>query len=284
MNFTNAARWRMVAVLAIAACGSFLIACGGDDDAEVGQLQITASGKGNATSFEVNAEELPAGATEITFVNDSEGSTDAQLVYSAEDRTDEEVIAELGNAFEGEAVADWFEGGGGPGNTPAGETSVVTQVLEPGTYWVVGQNLPDTPGAKFIVTDADGADLPDAEGGTVEAVDYSFSGELSAGENSILLENNGEEWHHFIAAKLVDDASIEDVEEFFRTEEGQPPLEGGPGEPNPIESTVIEGGASQLVNTDLEAGRYAFMCFISDKEGGRSHIELGMLSEVEVTE
>ena len=49
------------------------------------------------------------------------------------------MIAELGKAVEGQPVADWFQGGGGVGTTPAGETATVEQELKEGTYYVVGR-------------------------------------------------------------------------------------------------------------------------------------------------
>jgi hypothetical protein len=36
------------------------------------------------------------------------------------------------------------------------------------------------------------------------------------------------------------------------------------------------------VNLDLKPGRYAFYCFISDRQGGPPHAVKGMVAEVEV--
>ena len=48
---------------------------------------------------------------------------------------------------------------------------------------------------------------------------------------------------------------------------------------------MIDGGRSELVTANLEAGSYAFFCFVSDKQtGGPPHVVKGMVSEVEVTE
>jgi hypothetical protein len=45
---------------------------------------------------------------------------------------------------------------------------------------------------------------------------------------------------------------------------------------------VIEGGESQLVTADLEPGRYALLCFISDRQGGPPHAVKGMVDELEI--
>ena len=117
-------------------------------------------------------------------------------------------------------------------------------------------------------------------------MEYSFSGEgLTAGEQTLLLDNKGGTWHHFIASKMKDGATIEQVKEFL-TSEGQG---GGPppfaDEDNAVESTVMDGGKAELVTATLEPGSYAFFCFVSDKQtGGPPHVVKGMVSEVEVSE
>ena len=47
---------------------------------------------------------------------------------------------------------------------------------------------------------------------------------------------------------------------------------------------MLEGGTSQVVTANLEPGKYAFFCFISDKAGGPPHVVKGMVSEVNVEE
>jgi hypothetical protein len=280
-------RWAAV-VLATAAIGGVFASCGDDDEdggSDPSSLRVTASGGKADIGFEVDAAELPTGATEIELVNDSESEIDGQLIHTADEHSDDEVIAEYEKAQQGEPVAEWFEAGGGPGATHPGESSTVTQELQAGTYYVVGSGgrPPSTPLARIEVTGEGDAELPEADD-TVEAVDYSFSGELTAGPNSLLLENNGEQWHHFLAARLLDGSTIEDARKFFETEEGPPPFEQGAVQSGEVQSAVLEGGTSQIVNADLAPGTYAFYCFVSDKGGGPPHAVQGMISEVEVTE
>lgn len=287
MNINRAGlRWPAT-VLATAVIGLVLAACGADDDggSDPASLQVTASGDKAELSFEVDAGELPSGATEIELANDSQIEIDGQLIYTADEHSDDEVIAEYGKAQQGRPVAEWFEAGGGVGATRPGESSTVTQELQTGNYYVVGSSgtPPSTPLARIEVSDDVEAELPEADG-TVEAVDYSFSGELTAGPNSLLLENDGEQWHHFLAARLLDGSTIEDARRFFETEEGPPPFERGLDQSGEVQSAVLEGGTSQIVDADLEPGTYAFYCFVSDKEGGPPHAVQGMISEVEVTE
>jgi hypothetical protein len=281
---------RVLASLAAAAMLAVGVgACGDDDsgDGDAEKVTITASGDGDALEFSVEPGDLTAGAADIELVNDTGEAIDGQLGFVAEERSDEEVAAEFRNAVSGRPVADWFHGGGGPGTTEAGQTGSVTQDLEAGTYYVLpGNDIPEPPLAKFTVSEGDdAAELPETDG-KVTAVDYSFSGEgLTAGTNEVLLENSGEQWHHFLAAKLKDGATIEQAQEYLQSEGGgggPAPFEGDLEQGNAIESTVMDGGFSQVVSAELEEGRYAFFCFIPDKQGGPPHVFKGMVSEVEV--
>jgi hypothetical protein len=279
---------RGLALAALLATGALIAGCGGDDDddggSEANTVAIEATGGEGGVSFTA-PDEVTAGAAEIEFTNstDLEDDFDAQLVYTAEEHSDEEVAAELRKAFQGQAVADWFQGGGGVGATPQGQTGTVTQELREGTYYVVGgSDVPQPPLTKLTVTaEEDGADLPETEG-KVTAQDYSFTGEgLKAGTNSVLLENAGAQWHHFYASEIAENATIEDVRTYIQSEgepEGPPPIT----EENQVQSTVLEGGSSQVVDLELQPGRYAFFCFISDKQGGPPHVAQGMVSEVTV--
>ena len=268
----------------------FAAGCGEKDEPEVSgggttstedvqTLEITASG-GDAPAYEV-AGELQAGVTEISLTNDSSSPVDGQLALIDGERTDQEVAAELKKAVSGQAVADWFRAAGGAGQTPPGKTTSVTQVLEPGKYYVLpgDEAAPTTSLASFEIGGEGGAELPAADG-TVEAAEYAFAGDAKAGPGATLeLSNTGDQWHHFIAAPIIGDATIEDVKKFFKTEKGKPPVDFQAGG---VESTVMDGGISQIVETDLKPGRYMFACFISDRQGGPPHIAKGMVSEVTV--
>ena len=109
----------------------------------------------------------PAGPVEITLESDVKDGADAQLLYSDGSHSDKEIIGELAKAMEGGAVEDWFVPAGGPGQTAKGESTTVTQVLEPGTYLVVGgNNLPKGEPAKFEVTEGEEAAPPPEADGT----------------------------------------------------------------------------------------------------------------------
>ena len=283
--------WIVVPILAVAAVTALAVGCGGDDDddsSDPSKVSIEASGgKGNLT-LTATSEAVP-GASEIEFTNSTDiPDLDGQLAFVAEgdEHSDEEVAAELAKAERGQPVADWFIGAGGPGSTPPGESSIVSQELQAGTYYVLPTGA-EQPFAKIAVSgDESGAELPEADG-TVDASEYTFTSDgLPSGENKILLDNTGGTWHHFLAAPLKPDATIEQAKEFLSSQgpgAGPSPFAGSDDGPGAVSSTVMDAGVSQVVDLNLESGKYAFFCFVSDKQtGGPPHVAKGMVSEITV--
>jgi hypothetical protein len=273
--------WRLrVVALPALVVGALAIGACGDDDDEPEKVAIEATGNGQQVKYTAPSE-VQAGPVELEFTNSTQKESDAQLIKIEGEYTEDQVIDELGKAVEGQAVAEWFKAAGGAGTTGPGETNTATQELEAGTYYIVGQDRPQTPLTTFTVTEDGGGEVeePDAK---VTAQEYSFSGEgLKSGQQEILLDNAGAQWHHFIAAPIAEGRTLEDVKAFAgpgQPPQGPPPIdqEGG------FESTVLEGGTSQVISADLKPGKWAFLCFISDKQGGPPHVAKGMISEVTV--
>ena len=271
--------WRILVALVLA---GFATGCGDGDDSDGGPAEPAAIVI-EATSAEPPAFEAPAtaraGAATIEFTNTSDDEIDAQLVRVDGEREDADVLAELNKAKNGRRVARWFHGAGGAGATKPGETSTVTQVLEPGTYYVVGGDDAPDELAKIAVEGEGGAELPEADG-IVTATEYGFKGaNLKAGGQRIEMRNEGRDWHHFLGAELKEGATIADARRFLTMQKGRDPFASQEGA---IGTAVMDGGVSQVIELNLKPGRYALFCFISDREGGPPHIAKGMLSEVTV--
>lgn len=276
---------RSPAVALIVAASLALAACGDDDESGSSEsaaeqnVTITATGTQKAPEFEITGTAKPGAAT-IELSNElSKGDVDGQLVYLADEHSDEEVVAELQKAMQGKPVAEWFQGGGGPSGTGAGETSTVTQELKAGTYLVAaGEGKPKLPLAKLTVEGDAGPEF-EPPAAKVTATEYKFTGEGVKSGEPVLLENAGGEWHHFLASKLKPGATVAQVKKFLQTEKGEPPFS---GDDNAVESTVMDGGVSQTIEFTGDPGKYAFFCFIADKKGGPPHVVKGMVSEVAV--
>lgn len=283
---------RMLATVAgLALAGGLAAGCGDDDEAtDSGEaasapasLEITASESGKEVTLQT-PESAEAGLTEITFANEGSKPHEAQLLRVEGDHDEAEVLEALDAASNGEPFPEWFFGGGGVGTTPPGESLTVTQELEGGnTYWVVDTEASGQPPiAPIEVTgESAGEALPETDS-IVSAIDYGFETEgVTAGE-TVTFKNEGEQPHHMIAVPFTDEeATIEDVEAFFKEEgegDGPPPVDFRNG----VSTSVLEGGTEQVSSASFDSGRYALVCFIADRQGGPPHIAQGMIDELEV--
>jgi hypothetical protein len=256
-----------------------LVACGDSEDSQ--ELSFTVESKGKATTVTA-PESAEAGLAEITLTNDSDSEADLQLIRVEGDRTPEEVVEGLGKAIQGQEFPEWFFAAGGVGSLEAGESATVEQVLQPGDYYAFNTSggPPDAKSAAVTKVSGEESDEEIEQGdATVEAAEYVFNAEtLPSGDAEIAFDNIGAQPHHLIASKIKGEATAEDVEKAFKEEKGPPPLE----EKGTKSTAVLEGGEAQLITLDLEPGRYALYCFITDREGGPPHALKGMVDEVEV--
>lgn len=266
-----------LACLAALALGAGLAACGDDEDAQELSFTVNEGKVSGPTSADT-------GETEITLVNEGDKEGDLQLIRVEGDHSAEEVTEVLKGAQQGKPFPDWFFAGGGVGTTEPGEERSATQVLRPGTYYAFdleNENLDPKSGVRIDVSGDEEDETLEADA-TVTAVDqndeYAFEADsFPSGDARIVFANEGEQPHHLLIAKFKGDGTAEDVERFFKTEKGPPPIE-----EDGFETAVIEGGESQVLDVNLEPGRYAFFCFISDRDGGEPHAFKGMIDEIEV--
>lgn len=268
----------LVALFILVATASIgLAACGEESDQEL-TFELT----GNIKSAKFSApESADSGKAEITFINNNDSASDMQLIRIEGDHTPEEVVEGLGKAMQGEPFPSWFFAAGGTPTLRPGKSGSVTQILEPGTYFPIDTagSLPDPGSLTSVEVTGDESDEELKADTTVTASEYQFEADgLKAGESEIDFHNAGAQPHHLLISKLVGDATAEDVEGAFKSGNRKPPLE----EKGGLATAVIEGGESQLVNFDLKPGRYAFYCFISDRQGGPPHALKGMVDEFEV--
>lgn len=298
----TSARALGLAPLALAAM-LVLAACGDDDDSEGGEsskpqrlaIEITEQGR---NKFTVSApKSVRSGIVEISLrTPPGEGTMhDAQLVRVQGNHTIDEVLRYI--AVEGAPTPPWLFAAGGVGQTPAGQTGTATQQLAPGRYFILDTGEPEGENVKsyaengatasFEVTgEAAGGLLPKADA-KVTADDankkYRFTASgLKAGRNQVEFDNAGKELHHLIAFPYRKGATLADVKKAFKEEEGEssgpPPLDFESG----VGTAVLEGGTRQVTPLELKAGKYALVCFISDRKGGPPHVAKGMISETTV--
>jgi hypothetical protein len=292
---------RFLALLAAAALCLVPAACGDDDD--------SSSGSGSADSAETTAvtfkttetsdgkvkidgpATVDAGVVELTLDNSGKGPHDAQVVRVEGDRSADDVISSTVDSEEGAPIPEWITDGGGVGTTKPGATATATQVLEPGTYYLLdsesGQGSEQVNArrggvAKFEVTgETADTELP-ATDATITADEYSFVAEgVKPGSNKLLFENAGEQLHHIVAFPLAKGATIGDAEKLFKSNQepkGPPPVDFENG----VSTAVIDGGQEQVIDLDFKQGKYALVCFITNRQGGPPHVAMGMIEELDV--
>ncbi|HEY5815197.1 MAG TPA: hypothetical protein VIS95_02535 [Solirubrobacterales bacterium] len=274
------ARQGVLACIAAAVAATALVACGDEEETQTLTYTVTEQGKGTKIEGPASAD---TGLAEITLSNRGNGEADLQLIRVEGDHSAAETVEGLEKAMAGKPFPEWFFAGGGVGITGPGESQTVTQVLKPGTYYAFdteGSQGPPDPKAVPALEVSGEESSDEVEGDArVTAVEYAFEAEeLPSGEVEIDFENAGDEPHHLIAAPLKGDATAADVEQAIKSEKGQPPIE----EDETRNTAVLEGGEGQAVTLDLKPGRYALLCFISDRQGGPPHALKGMVDEVEV--
>ena len=295
---------RVLATGCVAALALFAAGCGDDDDdggaasesAKPTAFAITATAEGAKKKALEFPATVKAGLVTMTLTNNDKVGRSAQIIRVTGDQTVDDVL-KIVNAEETKIPA-FMEDGGGLGEVAPGQTASATQNLAPGKYVIWddagGDEGPgnDELGAKgeFTVTgEASDAELPevaakvtatDEPDGEERTYGFEFDG-LKAGTNDVRFENTGDELHHALFFPLAKGKTIEDAEKAFASEEeptGPPPVDFENG----VGTTVIDGGIAQNITLDLKAGKYAVICFLSDREGGKPHVASGMIEELVV--
>lgn len=242
-----------------------------------------------ASDFAFSAPaEIPAGTTRIVVNNTGQEEHQAQVARINDGSTFEDLAAALQQPDPGAALALLTLAGGPTGVVP-GATEATTSNLGPGTYaFLCFVESPDgVPhlakgmiGQIAVTGTASDAPLPagDAE---VTLQDFAFVGlsNLSAGQHTVTVTNDGPQVHEATLVKLNEGTTVEQVMGFFTSTEppsGPPPWTSAGG------IAGIADGSTATMDIEVEAGNYAFICFIPDQASGKPHAALGMVGGLTV--
>jgi hypothetical protein len=255
-------------------------------------LTLRASARGRDALTLAAPRTVRAGLVRIVLKNGDTRPREAQLVRVTGSHTLAEVLAV--REAEGRPEPAWFSAAGGVAGVPAGRTATSTQRLTAGTYYVIDA-LKDGPAsdpripiharlgaaAKVQVTGAARAAVLPAAKGRITARDYAYAiTGLRAGPNTVRVQNTGKQPHHAIMFPLLPGRTAKEAAAYLTADEpaGPPPVDfqGQTG------TTALSGGGAQVAQLNLRAGRYAVVCFLSDRQGGPPHLIRGMVAEVTV--
>ncbi len=278
----------LIAVVAIAGCGDDDDS-GSGDSAAPARLAVEVTGQGPG-EFRLDApESVEAGVVEISLETPGdETSHDAQLVRVEGDHSIDEVLEFI--AKDGAPTPDWLFAAGGVGQTATDASA--TQQLAPGKYFILDTGQPEGDDVKSyaengataaleVTGEATDGELPSTDA-KITATEYSFTADgLKAGKNEVEFDNAGTDLHHVIAFPYAEGADLAAVKKVFMEE-------GEPSGPPPLDferiaaTAVLEGGTKQVAELDLKRGKYALVCFVSDRKGGPPHVAKGMIAEATV--
>jgi hypothetical protein len=240
------------------------------------------------TSYEYTfqaPDSVAAGVVTVRLVN--RGKDAHQVSFALLDDTSS-VVRAMRDLAENKKRTTGVTWVGGVENALAGGSSEATLILPPGRYVIVCA-YEDTTGhahmsrgmlrALTVSSAASRGDtvLPVA-GVTARLSDYAitFSTPLKKGRQLVRVENDGAHRHHLIVARMVGQATIDDVMKWD-----------GNSKPAPIEdigagAAVLEPGRASVIPLTLAPGRYLFGCIMNDTSGAPPHYMLGMQKEVAI--
>jgi hypothetical protein len=270
-------------LVAVAGCGS--------SSTKPSKLSLSISEQGKKASFTV-PKSAKGGLVDLAFKNNGKAPHGVQLVQYTGNHTAADALKQIGS--QSNKTPEWLRAQGGTPAIPGGQSDTATLNLAAGNYVVVDSAAlgpasggpPATAEMKF--TSGDTGDLPSTPA-TLKAARtgkdkyaWDISG-LKAGKNQITFDSEGKDALHLIIAVPVKGKAppLSKIKSDLGTQSGPPPsyLDFQ----NSQSSAVLDGGLSQTTTLDLKRpGEYVFFCPFTDRDGGKSHDQEGLLKTVDI--
>ena len=231
---------------------------------------------------------LPAGATRIVVNNTGQEDHQAQVARLAEGATFEALTTAL-QAEDLPTALGMLSLVGGPTGVTPGATVATSANLDPGQYvFLCFVESPDgVPhiakgmiGQLEVTGTASTEPLPAGEA-ELALQDFAFVGvtTLTPGQHTLTVTNKGPQPHEATLVKLSEGVTVDQLRQAFTSTEqpsGPPPFTGAGGVAGISANTTVS------MDLDVEAGNYAFVCFVPDAASGAPHAALGMIGELTV--
>lgn len=283
-----------------------LPACTTEDETPRQNLATTAPNVVSVTATEYAfqaPDTVPTGWITFRLLNQGKEVHYGHIVQLEPGRTVREMVDAYAEAIRTSGPRPkWVRRFGGPGGTAPGDSSSVTQYVEPGSYvWICpvedsgghphfakGEFKPFVVHAAGPVV-ANRAAAPDADI-VVRLLDYSFAMDppLRTGRHVIRVENAGVEPHDLVLMKLAPGKTVEDVRTWMNPERPRR-ADAAADPPPPLESLgTLAGGIASIApgmesffEATFSPGEYVLVCMTTAPDG-RSHIEHGMIRQISV--
>jgi hypothetical protein len=231
---------------------------------------------------------VPGGAVALSLANQDKTPHSAQIIGFDDAHTAAQAYTEA--IKDSKTTPDWIHAKGGLGLTLPKGTAKAEVLLDPGNYLVVDlfQQGNGKPAYKaFTVTEGAGGALsvkaPTITGAKVGKDRYAWqiAGTLKSTTKSVTFASKGSDALHFLGLfKVKGRPSKAKILKGLETN-GRPP--------SFIDTTsfyntaVLDGGLAQITPIALKGpGNYVLFCPLTDRDGGKSHIDEGMFKIVTV--
>jgi hypothetical protein len=278
----------LVATLALSACGSSKKS----SSSSVGNtIEVSIAESGKTAKYSVPSS-AKGGLATLRFTNNGKAPHSAQLVRIVGNHTPQEALKVIGS--QSSKTPAWLRAEGGLGAVPPGSTQTATLDLEAGRYMVLdppnGPSGPSGPPpfSQFELSPGAKGKLPSTPT-TVTAAQagkdkyrWDISGELKSGApQEITFVSKGKDALHVITAVKVKGAAPSDAEIVKQLKSNGPPKF---ADVRTFTATaVIDGEKSQVTPISFQSpGKWVLFCELSDRDGGKSHFEEGLLKTVDV--
>ena len=241
-----------------------------------------------AYAFEGLPATLKGGNIAIELTNTGKEQHDLAILRIDGIHSLSDVMKVIGS--DGGPVPSWMHADGGVAGIGPGKVGRATVNLAAGKYMFVSTMTNDKTKkshaaggmAKTItVTGSKAPALPSGATATITAKEYGFETKgLKAGKNVVEFVVAGKELHHFLMFPIMAGKTIADAKAAFMSNKapvGPPPVDFDKGQGSQV---MEKSEGSILTEVNLAAGRWAMVCFMSDRVGGPPHIMKGMISEV----
>jgi hypothetical protein len=113
--------------------------------------------------------------------------------------------------------------------------------------------------------------------------EWKISGSLKSGTNAITFKSGGKDALHFVGAfRVTGNPSLAEIKKFLASQQNGPPPKFV--DQSTFDSTaILDGGKEQTTPLRLsKPGTYVLFCPLTDRDGGKSHDQEGLLKKIEV--
>jgi hypothetical protein len=252
-------------------------------------ISVTARQVGNTEKLTGAPSMIKGGVVAFTLVNRTSGTPGLQLLRILGNHSAAEAMTVYTNP-NSKTTPDWLLAEGGVGSVGPGMAKTAIVKLAPGRYVGFDYNTPSSspPNIQFTVTSRKPGSLP-ATSGHVTAHEvgkdryaWNLAG-LKPGVNRVTFTSQGKTAIHLILAVPIGHHSLAEVKRALvgTLIDGKPP----PAFLDLAHSTdapSLDGGSQDIAQLNLQRGTYAFVCPLTDRDGGKPHFLEGLLKEVTI--